>query len=507
MSKEISRRDFAKAATFASLGAAVAACSNDQPPTTSSQSAQLPDAGAAADRKFPQGFFWGVATASYQIEGAWDEDGKGRSIWDTFAHIPGKMKNGDTGDVAIDHYHRYKEDVQVMKDLGANAYRFSVSWPRIFPDGTGQPNQKGLDFYSRLVDELKGAGIEPFATLYHWDLPQALQDGYGGWQSSETAKAFGEYAGYFAERFTDRVRHIFTINEFNQVTQMGHRGVEMNVQGNTVRMHIAPGLTLDEGPLNQVRHHTILGHGLAVQAIRAMGRAGTKVGPAENMPHALPVIDSPEHVKAAEAATRSLNRYFLVPMLEGRYDDAYLQAAGADAPKFTDEEMRIIGSPLDFVGINVYIPSLLVMASSEAPGYREIPFNVSHPKMFSSWHRLAPESQYWSPRLLHSIWRPKEIYITENGCAASDVVADDGNVYDSDRLMYLRNGMMHQQRATAEGVPIKGNFYWSAMDNLEWIDGFGTRFGLVYVDFETQQRIPKLSAQWFREAASRNAVV
>jgi beta-glucosidase len=441
-------------------------------------------------REFPKGFYWGVATASYQIEGAWKEDGKGPSIWDTFAHTPGNMKNGDTGDVAIDHYHRYKEDVTVMRDLGANAYRFSISWPRIFPDGTGQANQKGLDFYSRLVDELKAAGIEPFATLYHWDLPQALQDKYGGWQSPETANAFGEYSGAVAKHLSDRVKHFFTINEFNQVTEMGHRGVELNIQGKPVRMHIAPGLTLAEGPLNQVRHHTILAHGLAVQAIRAGGRTGTKVGPAENMPHALPVVDAPGHVKAAETATRSLNRYFFVPMLEGRYDDTYLKEAGKDAPTFTDEEMKIIGSPLDFVGINVYIPTLLVMASDQPPGYREVPFNVSHPKMFSSWHRLAPESQYWAPRLLNSLWKPKEIYITENGCATGDVVAADGNVYDSDRLMYLRNAMMWQQRATAEGIPLKGNFCWSAMDNLEWTDGFGTRFGLVYVDFKTQKRIP-----------------
>jgi beta-glucosidase len=256
-----------------------------------------------------------------------------------------------------------------------------------------------------------------------------------------------------------------------------------------------------------VRHHTILGHGLAVQAMRASGRPGTKIGPAENMPHALPVMDSPEHVRAAETATRTLNRYFMGPMLEGRYDDEYLKSAGNDAPKFTDEEMKIVGSPLDFVGINVYIPSMLVMASDGPSGYREVPFNVSHPKMFSSWHRLAPESQYWSPRLLHSLWKPKEIYITENGCAASDVVAADGNVYDSDRVMYLRNAMMWNQRATSEDIPLKGNFYWSAMDNFEWTDGFGTRFGLVYVDFKTQKRIPKLSAQWFREAARRNAVV
>jgi beta-glucosidase len=288
---------------------------------------------------------------------------------------------------------------------------------------------------------------------------------------------------------------------------MGHRGVEVTVQGNTVRMHIAPGLTLEEGPLNQVRHHSILGHGLAVQAIRAMGRAGTKAGPAENMPHALPVIDSPEHITAAETATRTLNRYFFVPMLEGRYDEAYLTAAGKDAPKFTDEEMKIIGAPLDFVGINVYIPSLLVMASDQPPGYREVPFSVSHPKMFSAWHRLAPESQYWAPRLLQALWKPKEIYITENGCAGDDVVAADGKVYDSDRLMYLRNGMMWQQRATSEGIPLKGSFYWSTMDNFEWTAGYGNRFGLMYVDFKTQQRTPKLSAAWFREAARRNAVV
>jgi beta-glucosidase len=457
--------------------------------------------------KFPDGFYWGVATASYQIEGAWNEDGKGPSIWDTFAHTSGKMKNNDTGDVAIDHYHRYKQDVQVMKDMGTTAYRFSISWPRIFPDGTGQPNQKGLDFYSRLVDELKAVGIEPFATLYHWDLPQALQDKNGGWQSRETSKAFGDYAGYVAKNLSDRVRYFFTINEFKQLADTGHRGIEMVVQGQPVRIHIAPGLTLEAGALNQVKHHAILGHGLAVQAIRAMGRTGTKVGPAENIPIAVPAIDSPEHVKAAEAATRDMNCYFLGPMLEGKYSDAFLEVSGKDAPKFTDDDLRVISSPLDFVGINVYMPSLLVMSSDQPSGFREVPFNVSHPKMFSSWHRLEPECLYWAPRLLHSIWKPKEIYITENGCAGSDEMAADGNIYDSDRVMYLRNGLTHLQRATAEGIPVKGNFVWSAMDNLEWTDGFGTRFGLVYVDFKTQKRTPKLSAAWFREAAARNAVV
>jgi len=509
MSTRMSRRHFAKTTALASLGTLAAGRSRTEPTVAPTPPDQKPasQSSASTTHEFPKGFYWGTATAAYQIEGAWNEDGKGPSIWDTYAHTPGKIANGDTGDVANDHYHRYKEDVALIKDIGAKAYRFSVSWPRVFPNGTGQPNQKGLDFYSRLVDELRAADIEPFATLYHWDLPQALQDKYGGWQSAETSKAFGEYAGYFAKNLSDRVTYFFTINGFNQVTAMGHQGVELIVQRKPVRLHIAPGLTLADGPLNQVRHHTILGHGLAVQAIRALGRAGTKVGPAENMPHALPVIDSPEHVKAAETATRTLNRYFFVPMLEGRYDAAYLMSAGKNAPKFTDEQMKIIGAPLDFVGINVYMPTLLVMASDQPAGYRVVPFNDSHPKMYSSWHPLAPESQYWSPRLLQSIWQPKEIYITENGCAASDVVAADGNVYDSDRLMYLRNGMMNLQRATAEGIPVKGSFYWSAMDNLEWTDGFGTRFGLVYVDFKTQKRIPKLSAAWFREAAKRNAVV
>ena len=240
-----------------------------------------------------------------------------------------------------------------------------------------------------------------------------------------------------------------------------------------------------------MRHHTILARSVSSGGPRG-GTRGHKGGAGRILPHALPMVNSPEHVKAAEAATRDLNRYFMGPMLEGRYDDAYLKAAGKDAPKFTDDEMKIIGSPLDFVGVNVYIPTLLVMAFDQPPGYREVPFNNSHPKMFSSWHRLSPKSQYWAPRLLHSLWRPKEIYISENGCAANDTVAADGNVYDSDRLMYLRNGMLHQQRATAEGIPLKGNFVWSAMDNFEWNDGYGTRFGIVFVDFKTQKAHPKL---------------
>ncbi|ULQ50937.1 GH1 family beta-glucosidase [Flavihumibacter fluvii] len=497
-----SRRDFVKASSVTAAGASVATLLGFAAPNAA------PAAGSPkpADLRFPDGFQWGVATAAYQIEGSPAADGKGKSIWDTYSHIPGKMRNNDTGDVAIDHYRRYKEDVTIIKDLGANAYRFSIAWTRIFPNGTGKPNPAGLDFYSRLVDELLAAGVTPYPTLYHWDLPQALQD-KGGWQSRDTAKAFGDYAGFVAKGLGDRVKDYFTLNEFQNFVDMGHKGVSMTAQGKAVNIELAPGLKLKPGAINQVAHHAVLAHGLGVQAIRAMGTTGTRVGPAEVMFSAVPIIDTPDYVAAAEKATRSYNARFLDVMLSGQYHEDYLRTAGADAPKFTPEDLAIIASPVDFVGINIYIPKSYVIPSDTAPGYTEVPMNVSHPKMSSGWHTFSPEVMYWAPRLTNAIWKPRAIYITENGCAASDSVAPDGNVYDEDRVMYLRNVMQQLQRATTEGVPVKGNFVWSAMDNLEWTDGYGRRFGLVYVDFKTQQRIPKLSAKWFQEAAKRNAVV
>src|SRR5215475_4296260 len=257
------RRDVGKLAGPVTMAASSAT-------TAGAQAAKKADMARSAPRQFPNGFFWGTATSSYQIEGAWNEDDKGPSIWDTYAHTPGKIKNDDTGDVANDHYHRYKEDVALMKDIGANAYRFSIAWPRVFPDGTGEPNPKGLDFYSRLVDALLEAGIEPFATLYHWDLPQTLQERYGGWQSKETSKAFAAYAGHVAEQLGDRVKHFFTINEFASFVEGGYQGFDVEVAGGkTLHLGGAPGLRLSDGELNQVRHHAVLGHGLAVQAIRA----------------------------------------------------------------------------------------------------------------------------------------------------------------------------------------------------------------------------------------------
>jgi beta-glucosidase len=502
MSGNLTRRDVAKVAGSAALGITTAPLAGFA--QTPVESRPRPVRGTAA--AFPEGFSWGVATSAFQIEGAVKEDGRGTSIWDTYAHTPGKIRNGENADVANDHYHRYREDVGLMREMGVKTYRFSIAWPRIFPNGTGQPNAKGLDFYNRLVDALLEAGIEPFPTLYHWDLPQALQD-KGGWQSRDTAKALADYAGYIAGKLSDRATRFFTTNEFFSFVDIGHRGIDTVVDGKKVRIEFAPGLRLSNAKLNQVRHNAVLAQGLSVQAIRAHGKPGTRCGPADNLSTAVPAIETPEHIRAAEIATREMNAGYLTVILEGKYTDGYLAAAGNDAPKFTEQDLKIISSPVDFIGINVYRPSAYVVASERAPGFRAISFNKSHPRMLSLWHLLGPEVMYWAPRQMQSLWNAKEIYITENGCAASDELSADGHVDDSDRIMFLRNHLAHLQRATAEGVPVKGYFHWSFMDNFEWSDGFANRFGLVYVDYKTQKRTPKLSAAYFREAMARNAVV
>lgn len=493
----ISRRTFGLAS-----GAGVAGLAAGVAPPTPVQAAQAAPSSAP---RFPDGFRWGVATAAYQIEGAPKADGKGPSIWDVYAHTAGKMANGDTGDVAIDHYHRYREDIAIIRELGANSYRFSFSWPRIFPEGTGTLNEAGLDFYSRLVDAQLEAGITPFATLYHWDLPQALQE-KGGWTNRATAEAFADYAAAIARRLGDRVKHIFTLNELQNFVDMGHRGTSIVVQGREQRIELAPGLQLSTREVNQVAHHAVLAHGLSVQAMRASGPRDLQIGPADVLFAAVPISDTPENVRAAEAATRIYNDRFLDVMLTGKYSDAYLASAGADAPRFTEADMRAIGSPLDFVGVNIYVPKAYVEAADNAQGFIEIPTAVSHPRMGSRWHSLSPEVMYWGPRFVNALWKPKAIYVTENGCAADDAMTPDGRVFDTDRVMYLRAVMTNLHRAIAEGAPVKGNFAWSAFDNLEWTGGYGVRFGLVHVDFATQKRTPKASAAWYRRAAAINGI-
>jgi beta-glucosidase len=306
-----SRRDLMKLA-----GAGALAANSPAPAAAMAAGVPAEQTKLCASRSFPRDFLWGTATSAYQIEGAWNEDGKGESIWDRFVHTRGKIRNGDTGDVALDHYHRYKDDIRQIKALGGRIYRFSISWPRIFPQGTGPANAKGLAFYDRLTDELLANGLQPFATLYHWDLPQALQDNLGGWQSAETSRAFADYAGYVSAKLSDRIRHFFTINELSAFVELGYRGGIF-----------APGLTLPAAQLNQVRHNAVLGHGLAVQAIRANAKPETKVGLADNTLAVTPLIETPEAIAAAEHAMRELNAGYLTVILEGRYTEAYLASA------------------------------------------------------------------------------------------------------------------------------------------------------------------------------------
>lgn len=492
MNRKMARRTFTKlVGTGALASTATNALGSGSLPAANASTTTAP----ASGREFPQGFLWGSATASYQVEGAANEDGRGPSIWDTFSHSPGKVVNNATGDIADDHFHRYREDVQLMKALGVKSYRFSIALPRVFPQGSGAPNPKGLDFYKRLVDELLANDILPFATLYHWDLPQPLQDNGGGWESRDTAKAFGAYAAHVAAQLSDRVKHFFTINEFGAFVELGY--------GNGIH---APGLKLPAGRFNQTRHHAVLGHGLAVQAIRAHAKPGTKVGLAENMAICVPVIETPQHIEAATRAARELNAPYMTVIQEGKYTEAYLARAGSNAPKFTAEDLKIISSPLDFVGINIYTPTY-VRADSSPLGFALVPNPQSYPHMASWWLNIGPEALYWGPHHVAKIWNVKEIYITENGCSSSDIPAADGKVYDSDRVMYLRNYLTQLQRATAAGVPVKGYFLWSLMDNFEWADGYTNRFGLHYVDYATQKRTPKLSADFYREVIAHNAVL
>ena len=446
---------------------------------------------------FPGTFVWGVATAAYQVEGAADEDGRGPSIWDTFSRMPGRVALDHTGDVAVDQYHRYKEDVQLMKSLGVRAYRFSVSWPRVFPEGYGQVNEKGLAYYDRLVDELLANGIEPWVTLFHWDLPQALEDQFGGWESRETSKYFSQYAAAVSARLSDRVRHFFTINEFNNIADGGHGGGVF-----------APGKDLPPKQFNQVRHHAVLAHGLSVQAIRDSARKPVVVGLAENPSIPVPVMETPEHIGAARAAMRENNAHFLTAVMEGRYPGSYLEAQGDAAPEFTDADMKAIGSPLDFVGINTYTPCY-VRATADKPGAFEIiPPPESYPHIMDlGWLRLGPEVLYWAPRLMKEVWGVDHVVISENGCPSSDRPAPDGEIYDTDRVMYIRNHLVHAHRAVSEGWPLKGYFLWSLLDNFEWARGYTCRFGICYVNYRTLERTPKLSARYYREVIARSAVV
>ncbi|HEY2468143.1 MAG TPA: GH1 family beta-glucosidase [Terracidiphilus sp.] len=475
----INRRQFCK------IGAGSATIATCLPKFALSQPRAVP-------RQFPKGFVWGCSTASYQIEGAVKEDGRGPSIWDTFSHTPGKIVNGDTGDVADDSYHLYKEDIRLLRELGVNGYHFSVAWPRVFPNGTGQPNPKGLDYYHRVIDELLANRITPYIDLYVWDLPQALPN---GWQSRDTAKAFADYAGYVTGRLSDRVKHFFTVNECTSFVDIGYR------EGRH-----APGLKLPDRQVNQVRHHALLAHGLGLQAIRANASSGTKVGFIDMPQACVPVIETKEHIEAARRATREENAPFLTAFMEGKYLDSYLEREGPNAPRVEPGDLDAIGSPVDFVGLNVYVPTY-VRADGSPRGYAVEPWPTSAPRMESDWLFFDPSVMYWAVRNVCDVWKPSAIYITENGCSSADVVTAEGRVEDTDRVMFLRSYITHLHRAVAEGYPVKGMFVWSVIDNFEWDRGFSERFGLYYIDYKTQKRIPKLSAEWYGEVIAANAVL
>lgn len=480
MARSVSRRDALKLA-----GMAAGAVSLPVPAATAQS--------ARPDGSFPKGFLWGSATAAYQVEGAAKEDGRGPSIWDTFSHIPGKIHNNETGDVADNAYHLYKEDIERMKWLGVKGYRFSVAWPRIFPNGDGATNAKGFDYYDRLVDAMLAAGIEPFCTLFHWDLPQSLQDRFGGWESKKTSEAFGVYAAAVAKRLGDRVKHWMTMNEI-RTTLGAYTGT-----------HHAPGLGVSRKRGAMVTHWSIYGHGLAVQAIRANAK-NVKVGFAENAATPIPIIETPEHIAAAKIAIREENAQIVTPIFTGKYTDLFLQHMGADAPVFTDAEMKTISQPLDFLGMNIYEGSY-VWNDGSAQGYANAKRPSSYPHMLSEWEFLSPEAMYWGPKLAAEVWGVKEIFITENGCASAAELRPDGRILDTDRIMYLRAYWHHLQRAVADGVPVKGYFLWSLLDNFEWAKGYSERFGIFHVDFATQKRTPKMSAELYRTMIARNALV
>ncbi len=448
--------------------------------------------------RFPDDFVWGAATASYQIEGAVHEDGRSPSIWDTFSHTPGATLDGDTGDVACDHYHRWREDVDILSDLGVSAYRFSLAWPRLQPDGRGPLHQAGVDFYARLVEALLERGITPWATLYHWDLPQTLEDA-GGWPARETAQRFADYAAQVHERLGDRIAHWTTLNEPWCSAMLGY------AQGRH-----APGRREPAAAL-RAAHHLLLGHGLALEAMRAQGRADNRHGIVLNLSPVSPA--TPEDSDIARRVDGLLNRLYLDPLLRGRYPADVLEdvAAVTDVAHVQPGDDRTIAAPLDFLGINYYMRHVVrTGARSEEPtpwiGAEDVEFTGRGlPRTEMGWEIDASGLYDVLTRLARD-YPPVPLYIAENGAAFADQPAADGTVPDPQRVEYLDSHFRAARDAIADGVDLRGYFVWSLMDNFEWGFGYGKRFGLVHVDYDTLRRTPKDSARWFAAVIRRGGL-
>ena len=432
-------------------------------------------------------FLWGVATAAYQIEGAAHEDGRGESIWDRFCATPGKVLNGDDGSVACDFYHRWRSDLGLLRELGATAFRFSISWPRVLPAGRGVVNERGLDFYDRLVDALLESGIEPMVTLYHWDLPSALED-EGGWPARETVQAFVEFAQVVAERLGDRVTHWITHNEPWVVAWVGYGWGEH-----------APGRTSPADAI-AATHHLLLSHGLACQAIRAASSAA-RVGIALNLTDAVPASEKPEDSAAAAELDGEQNRWFLDPLFRGEYPADVAERFAPLAPPALEGDLRTIAAPLDFLGVNFYTRT--VVERTPDGGRRAVPQpHAPHTEM--GWE-IAPQSLHRVLVRVHQDYAPAAIAVTESGAAFADAPAPDGRIRDPERQAYLAEHVEAVQRALEDGVPVSGYFVWSLLDNFEWSFGYSKRFGIVYVDYVTLERTPKSSFYWYHDLIARGA--
>lgn len=444
-----------------------------------------------ASHNFPDSFLWGAATAAYQIEGASKEDGRGESIWDRFSHTAGRIEDGSTGDVACDHYHRYREDVRIMSDLGLEGYRFSVSWPRVFPTGKGRPNPAGLDFYERLVDELRAADIEPAVTLYHWDLPQLLQE-EGGWTNRDTAYRFADYATLVYEKLGDRVGKWITHNEPAAVIWAGHAGT----------VH-APGLG-DVGAAVSASHNLLLSHGLATRAFRESSLPG-EIGITLSVHTVYPFSDSEADQDAARRADGQSIRWFADPVFLGRYPadmvDAFA-AAGIPPIEANREDLAVISSPIDFVGLNYYFSRFV----ADAPEHGTLGFEnrkTGKAQTAMGWEIHPPGLRDQLLRFTRD-YRISSIYITENGAAFDDQPTSAGRIPDDDRIAYVDAHLDQVRTAIADGAPVHGYYLWSFMDNFEWAHGYTKRFGIVYIDYESQERTIKKSGHWYADVIASN---
>ena len=429
---------------------------------------------------FPADFVWGAATASYQIEGAVHADGRGESVWDRFSHTPGKVRGGETGDVACDFYHRYRDDIALMEELGLDAFRFSIAWPRVLPTGRGPVNAAGLDFYDRLVDAILERGIEPFATLFHWDTPQALEDA-GGWPVRATADAFVEYTEAVVARLGDRVRFWTTHNEPWVHAWIGHAWGRH-----------APGRTSERDAV-AAAHHLLLAHGWAVSAIRS-ACPNAQVGIVLDLAHVYPASPSPEDEAAAWNVDGQGNRWFLDPVFRGAYPADQLERNETVAPFVQEGDLDVISAPIDYLGVNTY-RRFLVAAGADGPRFLTDP-DLAHTEM--GWE-VFPEGMHRLLVRLANDYAPAAMYVTENGAAFGDVRGPDGAVHDPERTEYLESHIAAVGRAIADGAPVKGYFVWSFLDNFEWAMGYSKRFGIVYVDYPTQERVPKDSFYWYRD--------